>query len=578
MDSRTASHVLSQIASYLELRGENRFKAQAYQTAAKGILTLNADDLRPLLESGEIGRVRGLGPATLAVVRDLVETGSSRYLDQLREATPEGLLDLLAIPGLTPEKIHKIHKELEIADVAQLEEAARDGRLAKVRGFGPKTAEKILKGIAFSRETGILELYPRARAEAEQLVRFVREHPEVDDTAIAGAIRRHREVVRGVTIVARCLATANPVEVATSFTRISGVKSAKGAGTDCVDIHFVDGARLTLRCAHARHFAVALWRATGTEEHVELVRARLTERGIGIIGDELHDASQHPMDIPDEQSLYRAAGLAYVPAELREAQGEVDAASRDALPRLLLPDDIRGVLHCHTHYSDGKSSIREIALGARARGWSYVGISDHSAAAFYASGLPREKVLAQFEEIDTINAEMDTGFRILKGIEADILADGRLDYDAELLSQFDFVIGSIHSRFGMDGPAMTERVLRALDEPFLTILAHPTGRLLLSREPYAIDVDAVIEKSVEVGVAVELNADPHRLDLDWRHLITAKRRGATIALGPDAHSVNALDNVALGVGMARKGWLEATDLLNAREADDVIAFARSRWR
>jgi DNA polymerase (family 10) len=215
--------------------------------------------------------------------------------------------------------------------------------------------------------------------------------------------------------------------------------------------------------------------------------------------------------------------------------------------------------------------------GAQARGWSYVGISDHSAAAFYASGLSREKVLAQFEEIDELNAEL-TNFRILKGIEADILGDGRLDYDAELLAQFDFVIGSIHSRFGMDGPAMTERVLRAFDDPFITVLAHPTGRLLLSREAYAIDVDAVIEKAAEVGVAVELNADPRRMDLDWRYLIEAKRRGATVAIGPDAHSVNALDNVVIGVGMARKGWLEPSDLLNARDADGVLAFARSRRR
>jgi len=244
---------------------------------------------------------------------------------------------------------------------------------------------------------------------------------------------------------------------------------------------------------------------------------------------------------------------------------------------LLVPTDIRGVLHCHTVYSDGKSTITEMARGAQVRGWSYLGISDHSAAAFYASGLSRERVLAQFEEIDELNAGL-TNFRVLKGIEADILADGRLDYDTELLAQFDFVIGSIHSRFGMDGPAMTERVLRALDDPFLTVLAHPTGRLLLSREPYAIDVDAVIEKAADVGVAVELNADPRRLDLDWRHLIEAKRHSATVALGPDAHSVNALDNVAIGVGMARKGWLEASDLLNALDAGGVLAFARSRQR
>ena len=578
MDSRTAAHVLSQIAAYLELRGENRFKARAYETAAKGILSLGADDLAPLLDSGEVGRVRGLGPATLAVLRDLVESGSSQYLEQLRVDTPEGLLDMLAIPGLSPEKIHKIYEVLEISDVEQLEEAARDGRLAAIRGFGPKTAEKILKGIAFSRESGVLQLYHRGRVDAEHLLTLVREHPDVDDAVIAGAIRRHREVVSGVSIVARCRSHADENQVAASFTRIGGVKTATHADASA-DIHFVDGVHLSLRCAPVRCFGVALWRATGSDEHVALVQARLVERGFQLVGDELRDAQSQPLDVPDERALYRAAGLDFIEPELREAQGEIDAASRHALPQLLLPNDIRGVLHCHTHYSDGKSSIAEMARGARERGWSYLGISDHSAAAFYASGLPREKVLAQFEEIDRLNAQMsDGGFRVLKGIEADILADGRLDYDAQLLAQFDFVIGSIHSRFGMDGPAMTKRVLGALDEPFLTILAHPTGRLLLSREPYAIDVDAVIDKAAAVGVAVELNADPHRLDLDWRHLIEAKRRHATIALGPDAHSVNALDTVSVGVGMARKGWLEATDLLNTRDADGVVAFARARHR
>ena len=576
VDSRTAAHILAQIAAYLELRGENPYKSRAYETAAKGILALGADDIAPLLASGEIGRIRGLGPATLSVIRDLVELGSSSYLDQLRESTPEGLLDMLKIPGLTPEKIHKIYKELEISDLGELEEAARDGRLAKIRGFGPKTAERLLKGIAFSRETGTLELYPRARVEAERLAAMVRAHPEIDQAVIAGVIRRHREVASGASIVARCMSDAVPSRVATSFTRLNGVREATGQDTDTVDIRFVDGARLTLRCVSAARFAVALWRATGSDEHVELVRSRLAERGLRLVDDELRDGDR-PVDVPNEETLYRAADLEYVDPELREAEGEVEVAARRALPRLLVANDIRGVLHCHTIYSDGKNTIAEMARGGQARGWSYLGISDHSAAAFYASGLSREKVLAQFEQINEVNAKL-TNFRVLKGIEADILADGRLDYDAELLAQFDFVIGSIHSRFGMDGPAMTERVLRALDDPFITVLAHPTGRLLLSREPYAMDVAAVIEKAADVGVAVELNADPRRLDLDWRHLIEAKRRGATVALGPDAHSVNALDNVVVGVGMARKGWLEASDLLNARDLDGVLAFAHRRRR
>src|SRR5438105_3039813 len=395
LDSRTAAHVLSRIAAYRVLRGENRFKARAYETAARGILALGVDDLTPLLASGEIGSVRGLGPATLSVLRDLVETGSSRYLDQLREGTPEGLLDMLKIPGLTPEKIHKIYQELEISDVVELEEAARNGRLARIRGFGPKTAAKILKGIAFSRETEVLSLYPHARVEAEHLAALVREHPDIDAAVIAGAIRRHREVVSGVSIVARCRSGALPERVAASFTRTPSVKQATGDGTDTVDIHFIDGVRLTLRCVSASTFAVALWRATGSAEHVELVHARLTERGLSLVGDVLHDAAR-AVDVPDESAFYRAAGLDYIEPELREAEGEIDAAARHALPRLLELRDVRGVLHCHTHYSDGKSSIAEMARGAQARGWSYVGISDQSAAAFYASGLSREKVLAQF--------------------------------------------------------------------------------------------------------------------------------------------------------------------------------------
>jgi DNA polymerase (family 10) len=276
-----------------------------------------------------------------------------------------------------------------------------------------------------------------------------------------------------------------------------------------------------------------------------------------------------------QHAIYTSAGLSFVEPELREGLGEVDAAEHGTLPALVSSKDIRGVLHCHSLYSDGKASVAEMARAAQARGWSYIGITDHSEAAFYAGGLSRDKVKAQHDEIDELNATLD-GFRILKGIEADILSDGRLDYGDELLDEFDFVIGSIHARFSMDGAAMTERVLRAFDDKRMTILAHPTGRLLLSRPPYPIDLDAVLEKAVEVGVAIELNADPKRLDLDWRHLRRAKALGATIEIGPDAHSPAGLDVMDIGVGIARKAWLERTDILNTGSADDVVAFAKAR--
>jgi len=573
MDSRSAAHVLSRIAAYLELAGQNRFKSRAYQMAARSLLALAADDLAPMLRSGELARVRGLGPATLAVVRDLVETGESRYLEELRETTPEGLLELMDVPGLGVEKIHKLHAAIGIESLSDLEAAARDGRLAKVKGMGPKTAQKILKGIEFMRDAAVLKLYPHAAVEANAILGAVRSHPDVLRAEIAGSIRRRREVVADVDIVAGC--GASPREVAQSFTRTSGIRSTSGDDA-AVSIRYVDGTRMDLYCVPVPDFAVALWRATGSAEHVQGVLEHVADSGFRLAGDTIRDAHGRVVDCADESKVYLALGLAHVPPELREGRGEIEAAAARALPRLVDVQDLKGVLHCHSLYSDGKSTVAEMASAARAKGWSYLGISDHSQAAFYASGVSREAMLEQHDEIDALNRTF-SDFRLLKGVEADILADGRLDYDDELLDRFDYVIASIHSRFKMDGTAMTDRVLRAMDDPHMTILAHPTGRLLLSRDAYALDVEAVLQKAADVGVAIEINADPHRLDLDWRYLHRAKELGVTIEIGPDAHSRGALDWTELGVAMARKGWLESRDILNARSADDVIAFAKRRF-
>jgi DNA polymerase (family 10) len=299
----------------------------------------------------------------------------------------------------------------------------------------------------------------------------------------------------------------------------------------------------------------------------------MTRKKLRLEGDDLIGANGRAIELEDEEQLYRALGMQWIPPELREGQGETKAASAKKLPALIDYGDIAGVLHCHSQYSDGTATIEEMAEGAKARGWSYIGISDHSQAAFYAGGLKPEQVLKQHKEIDRLNRTMGD-FRILKGIEADILAEGRVDYEPDLLERFDFVIGSIHGRFKMTGDQMTERVLKALDDPFLTILGHPTGRLLLSREPYALDVEAVLTKAKANGIAVELNADPHRLDLDWRYLKRAKELGVTIEIGPDAHSVSNLDFMRNGIGIARKGWLERSDVLNTRTVDDILEFAR----
>ncbi|MDQ4080618.1 MAG: DNA polymerase/3'-5' exonuclease PolX [Gemmatimonadota bacterium] len=573
MDPRTAAHVLTQISDLLELTGENRFKSRAYRSAAAAVLEVTTDDLCPMWKDGSLAKLRGIGPATLGVIGDLCDTGESRYFEQLREQTPEGLLELLRVPGLGIGRIHALHEGLGIASLEELEEAAREGRLAKLKGFGPKTAEKILKGITYLRTTTASILYPHALVEARRLLAMVEAHPDVERAGIAGSIRRRRETVRDIDIVAACRTT--PATVAASFARAGGVRDVVGAGGRSISIRYVDGTLLDLHCVEPERFGVALWRATGSESHTTELRARAAERGRSLGEDELRDGRGTPLQIVDEVALYDALDLPYIEPELREGRGEIDAASRRTLPSLIAYADLKGVLHCHSQYSDGKATIAEMAAAAKARGWSYIGISDHSESAFYAGGVSRDALIAQHEEIDRINETLE-GIKVLKGIEADILADGRVDYNDEILESFDFVIGSVHSRFGMDRGAMTERVLRALDNPHLTILGHPTGRLLLTREPYALDFEAVLEKAAESGVVMELNADPHRLDINWEQCHAAKQRGVTVAIGPDAHSTRGLDYTELGVGIARKGWLEPSDVLNTWDADAVMERARAR--
>jgi DNA polymerase (family X) len=575
MDPRSAAHVLSQIGALLELRGENRFKTRAYESAARAVLGLETDDLGPMLRSGDLARIQGVGPATLNVLRDLVDTGSSEYFERLSEETPEGLLEMMRVPGLGPAKIHQIHVGLGIDTLQELEEAANDGRLAKLPKFGPRTAEKIRKGIAFLRETGAFVLYPHAAAEGRRLLAMVASHPDVERASVAGDLRRHREIVREIAIVASVRDGVQPAAVAASLGRAPGVRDVTGGGSASPRLRFVDGTLLELHCVRPAEFAVALWSATGSTEHLAEVRAAAATRGISIGDTEVTDAAGRALPVPEEEALYRACGMAYVEPEMREGRGETDAAIAGALPALVTVADIRGVLHCHSQYSDGSATIAELAAAARSRGWTYIGISDHSQSAFYAGGLDRDAILRQHEEIDRVN-DSQSDVRVLKGIEADILPCGRVDYDEETLGRFDYVIGSVHSRFGMDGRQMTDRVLKALDDPHLVVLGHPTGRLLLTREPYALDVGAVLEKAAEKGIAVELNADPHRLDLDWRYLHDARKRGVSVEIGPDAHSIHSLDNVEYGVGMARKGWLSRDDVLNARDADGVLAFAASR--
>ena len=317
-----------------------------------------------------------------------------------------------------------------------------------------------------------------------------------------------------------------------------------------------------------------LVQATGSEGHLRELAAHAASNGFALNGAALWRGSQF-VPTPDENAFYQALGLSPIAPELREGSGEVAAAAQGELPRLVERSDVRGFLHCHTSYSDGSNTVEELALACRAAGYDYLGVTDHSQAAAYAGGLRPDDLARQGDEIDEVNSRL-TGFKVLKGVEADILQDGRIDYDEKVLERLDFVIASVHSRFNMGQREMTARMLAAMDNPHLTIIGHPTGRLLLSRDPYPIDLDAVIEKAAATGVALEINADPHRLDLDWRVVRQARDRGVAISIGADAHSVAGIGNVEYGVGMARKGWLGPADVLNARSADDFVAYARRR--
>ncbi len=569
MDSRAVAHLLHEIVALLELQGEDPTVPAPYADAAR---SLAAADPKPVGELLRRDR-RRFAPEVIEVLEELQETGESTLLDQLRESTPEGLFEMLRVPGLGPSRIRRIHEGLGLDTLQELEEAARDGRLAKLPRFGARTAEQVLRGIAWLKESGAQVLLPHGTAEALRMLAGIRRINGVVRAEIAGAIRRHCETVREVEIVAAC--AREPEAVAAACARLPGTRDSVGSGTREVSIRFDDGMRLQLHCVPADEFVVTWFRATGSEAHVQELVARAALRGLTLDAHHLRRADGSAVELADEPALYAAIGLPWLPPELREGLGESAAAAEGSMPALIELGDIRGVLHCHSQYSDGGATIAELAAEARRRGWSYLGISDHSQSAFYAGGLTAESLARQHEEIDAINASF-SDFRVLKGVEADILPCGRIDYPVEVLDRFDYVIASVHSRFGMNEVQMTDRVLKALEDPHMAILGHPTGRLLLTREPYAIDMDAVMARAGECGVAIELNADPHRLDLDWRLCRSARRHGVRIEIGPDAHSVDGLDNMALGIGMARKGWLAAEDVINTSSADDLVAFATRR--
>jgi DNA polymerase (family 10) len=497
------------------------------------------------------GRIRAAQDAARA---ELAASGRSTTLDELREQIPPGLAEMLRIPGLGVAKVRQIHELLDIDSLVELEAAAVDGRLAGLPRFGTKTADSVRRGIAALREASAFRLFHHALAEAEGIARGLAALDGVQRVEIAGSVRRRCELIRDLDFVVVHAAGARDalmkrLDAAPGVIELAGEHGG-------LTLRFASGAVADVFLATEQDAGLALIRATGSAEHV----AQLEARGLPRDGREWSD----------EAAVYRAAGLPWIAPELREGMGELEAAAAGKLPVLIEQKDLKGFVHCHTNYSDGTTTVHEWTDACRAAGYEWVGITDHGESSAYASGLRAEDVERQHAEIDAANRRYDD-IRVLKGVEADILADGSLDYGPVVLDKFDFVIASIHTRFGMSKGEMTNRVLRALDDPHTTILGHPTGRLLLSREPFAIDLERVLERAAQRGVAVELNADPHRLDLDWRMVRRARELGVTISLGADAHSVAGMSNVAAGVGMARKGWLEVADVLNTRDAEAFLA-------
>lgn len=571
MDKKAVAQVLEQIGSFLELKGENTFRVRAFRTAARAVAAIPVD-LPDALADGSLAGTKGVGPATLQIVQELVNTGRSSLLEELREQVPGGLVEMLQISGLGVAKIRQIHEALDIDSLPELEAAARDGRLARLPRFGAKTADNILKGIAFLRQASDFKLAHHAAEEAEGLRAALAALPGVLQAVTAGEVRRRMEVVRDIVVV--LVAEVPPAEIFKRIGQLPGVHEFAGQDERRVTLRVSGGAQAQIVVTTARNTGTVLVQATGSDEHLAQLTAHARGQGFTLDGAALWQGSQF-IATPDERAFYAALGLAEIPPELREGRGEIAAAQAGTLPRLLERGDLIGFLHCHTTYSDGSNSVMELAEACQAAGYRYAGITDHSKAAAYAGGLTPDDLRRQADEIDSVNARL-TGFRVLKGVEADILADGALDYDDAVLDRLDFVIGSIHSRFSLSREEMTRRVLTAMDNPHLDILGHPTGRLLLSRDPYPLDLDAVLANAARTGVAVEINADPHRLDLDWRFVQKARGLGVVMSIGADAHNLAGLRNVEYGVGVARKGWLTGAEVLNTRPVESFLAHVAAR--
>lgn len=562
MQKKPVSDILENIAMLLEIKGENPFKSRAYYNAAKALSGIT--NLEELVKEKRLREIKGIGEALSQKIEEYSKTGTMAYYEELTQVVPESLLELMQIPNLGPKKIKVLYDELEITNIGELEYACKENRLIHLTGFGEKTQEKVLKGIEFFKRHKGEFLFGDVYQEAERIRQRLSTIVDPIWAEVCGSIRRRKEVVRDMDIL---VAAENHEKITSFFVSMPEVDQVLVTGETKTSVRMKSGIEADLRVVTRQEFPYALVYFTGSKEHNVRLRGiakkkgwKLNEYGI-FDGDNL-------VTCKSEEEIYRALGLPYIPPELREDSGEIEAAEQDKLPSLVQHEDIRGIFHVHTDFSDGVDSLERMVEAAQKFGFSYLGVSDHSKTAYYAGGLKHDAILRQWEMIDTLNKKNST-FRIFKGIESDILSGGSLDYDDSILEGFDFVIASVHSGFTMKKDDMEERILKAMKNPYTTILGHPTGRLLLSRDGYQVDMMRIIDCAAQNHVILELNASPYRLDIDWRYLKYAKDKGVMISINPDAHAVAGLEEVFFGVNIARKGWQESKDILNTRDVNDI---------
>ena len=568
MTKEAIAGVLEQIATLLELKGENPFKIRAYANAARAIETFGGN-ISNLQDEEALAKIPGIGKSIADKIKELAATGSLKYLEELRAEFPAAILQLFSISGLGAKKIKALYDKLHISSIEQLREACEAGRVAELPGFGETTQAKICKAIEErAKHSGYFQ-FGQIAQEAETLKSDLARHPDTLQVDVAGSYRRRKEIVHDVDLV---VATKKPDAITKFFVVHPLVESIIAQGPTKSSVRLRSGVQCDLRVVSAAEYPFALAYFTGNKEHNIELRSRALQRGWTLNEYRLAPLPPNPktkkkrpaQKIPkvrDESDLYRAVDLDFIAPELRENSGEFEAAEKHSLPRLIEQENLRGTFHCHTTASDGHNTLEEMAEAAQALGLEYLGIAEHSHSSIQAHGLDEAKLRAQVAAIRKLNKKFD-GFRLFAGVECDILRDGSLDFEDKVLSELDYVVASIHSVFNLSEPDMTRRVIRAMENPFVTMLAHPTGRLLLKREPYQIDIPAILDAAAETGTWVELNAAPKRLDLDWRWWPRAKEKGVKCVIDPDAHRAERLQDLWFGIGIARKGWLTKEDVVN----------------